>query len=272
MSRLSPEKVTLEDLLRLKRAERPAAEFWVQFDRELQAKQLAALVGKKRWWHAPARFTARFFYLPVGATAALTLAMVAAHEYPAPVAVNSHPSGLPMVIKTTPVSTPAAAEPTPVAALPQAPAATAREKPPVAVSETPATNHAIVPAIAPQISTAVTWLADQVQATENTLRTDSAFSATFAGARLDNPVPVSAFPAVGQVRTRLKADPLSQVATPSETQHARMLAMLTDGRPSGGVDPEVMMHQRLSTRVDDERLADDEGRLGASGNSVSFKF
>ena len=36
--------VSLEDLLRLKRAERPAPEFWVQFERELRAKQLAALV------------------------------------------------------------------------------------------------------------------------------------------------------------------------------------------------------------------------------------
>jgi len=42
--------VTLEDLLRLKRAERPPAEFWNEFDRELRTKQLAALLAKRPWW------------------------------------------------------------------------------------------------------------------------------------------------------------------------------------------------------------------------------
>ena len=42
--------VTLEDLLRLKRAERPPTEFWNDFDRELRTKQLAALMAKRPWW------------------------------------------------------------------------------------------------------------------------------------------------------------------------------------------------------------------------------
>ena len=41
------QKVSLEDLLRLKREERPTSEYWSQFDRELRAKQLAALSGAK---------------------------------------------------------------------------------------------------------------------------------------------------------------------------------------------------------------------------------
>ena len=44
-------KVTIEDLLRLKRAERPGPEFWVNFEQELRQKQLTALVQKRRWWH-----------------------------------------------------------------------------------------------------------------------------------------------------------------------------------------------------------------------------
>ena len=43
--------VTLEDLLRLKRSERPAPEFWTEFDQQLRAKQLAALLPKRPWWH-----------------------------------------------------------------------------------------------------------------------------------------------------------------------------------------------------------------------------
>ena len=51
----SQRPVTLEDILRLKRNERPPAEFWTQFDRELRAKQLAALVEKRPWWRTISR-------------------------------------------------------------------------------------------------------------------------------------------------------------------------------------------------------------------------
>ena len=68
-------KVTLEDLLRLKRAERPAPEFWARFDRELRAKQLAALVEKRPWWQGLPEWALnwRLFHLPLGATAVLAL-------------------------------------------------------------------------------------------------------------------------------------------------------------------------------------------------------
>lgn len=39
-----PTRITLEELLRLKRAERPPAEFWDQFEREFQQKAMQALV------------------------------------------------------------------------------------------------------------------------------------------------------------------------------------------------------------------------------------
>jgi hypothetical protein len=41
---------TLEELLRFKRAERPAPEFWAEFDRGLRQKQLAALVKRPQGW------------------------------------------------------------------------------------------------------------------------------------------------------------------------------------------------------------------------------
>jgi hypothetical protein len=44
--------VTIDDLLKLKRAEAPPAEFWSQFERELREKQLAAIVEKRPWWCA----------------------------------------------------------------------------------------------------------------------------------------------------------------------------------------------------------------------------
>jgi hypothetical protein len=64
-------KITIEDLLRLKKVERPSADFWVTFERELRQKQLSALVEKRTSWRDIPRFFARRAYLPIGATAVL---------------------------------------------------------------------------------------------------------------------------------------------------------------------------------------------------------
>lgn len=71
--------VSLEDLLRLKRIERPPAEFWAEFDQQLRAKQLAALVEKRPWWqgiHHAFFAQLRRYQLPLGAAAALVLTFV----------------------------------------------------------------------------------------------------------------------------------------------------------------------------------------------------
>lgn len=79
----SSSRVTLEDLLRLKRAERPPPEFWGEFERELRQKQLAALVEKKSWWHEFAAVYSRFggLRVSVGATAVLAVTMLSVHYY-----------------------------------------------------------------------------------------------------------------------------------------------------------------------------------------------
>ncbi len=72
----APQKPTLEELLRLKRAERPAEDYWARFDAGLRAKQLTALVEKPSW---TTRLRARlaWFAAPLGAAAVAALAMVA---------------------------------------------------------------------------------------------------------------------------------------------------------------------------------------------------
>lgn len=80
-------KVSLEEVLRLKRLERPEPAFWDQFEKQLREKQLAAIVAKRPWWRldfgkmmagvARAR-------VPVGAAAVLTLTFLVVHENRAP--------------------------------------------------------------------------------------------------------------------------------------------------------------------------------------------
>jgi hypothetical protein len=76
----SVRKVSLEELLRLKRAERPDPEFWSRFEQDLRAKQLAAIVEPRPWWIAlrlpqAARALARF-QVPAGAAAVIALSFV----------------------------------------------------------------------------------------------------------------------------------------------------------------------------------------------------
>jgi hypothetical protein len=79
-------KVSLGELLRLKRAERPEPEFWARFEQDLRAKQLAAIVEKRPWWvalrlplatRALSRWTVK---LPLGAAAVLALSVVVVRE------------------------------------------------------------------------------------------------------------------------------------------------------------------------------------------------
>ena len=82
----SPSRVTVEDLLRLKRAERPSSEFWDEFERQLRQKQLAALVEKKSWWHELAVAYSRIgrVRLPLAATAVLALTVLSVRYYTQP--------------------------------------------------------------------------------------------------------------------------------------------------------------------------------------------
>lgn len=76
--RPSASKPTLEELLRLKRAERPDEAFWRDFDRGLRQKQLAAIIEPRPWWLGLALLGRRFsaLGLPVSAGAAALLAVV----------------------------------------------------------------------------------------------------------------------------------------------------------------------------------------------------
>ncbi len=75
-----PSKVSLEQLIQLKRSERPPAAFWEDFDRELHRRQLAALVTIEPWYVRAARTlaVAARRLAPMGAgAAAVAFAVVA---------------------------------------------------------------------------------------------------------------------------------------------------------------------------------------------------
>jgi hypothetical protein len=71
-------KPSLEALLRVKRAERPDAAFWTDFERGLAQKQLAAIVEPRPWWLGLSLLGRRVgaLGLPVSAAAAALLAVM----------------------------------------------------------------------------------------------------------------------------------------------------------------------------------------------------
>ena len=73
-------KISLEEVIRLKRTERPPADFWEIFDRELRQKTLQALMNEVPWHRRLFRsllFRVCAVGAPVAATAVLALLLVA---------------------------------------------------------------------------------------------------------------------------------------------------------------------------------------------------
>ncbi len=69
--------INLEDLLRLKRSERPSEQFWNEFDRELHQRMLQTLVKKDPWYLQVVRaFSGRILQSAAIATAAVLVAMI----------------------------------------------------------------------------------------------------------------------------------------------------------------------------------------------------
>lgn len=69
--------INLEDLLRLKRSERPSDQFWNEFDRELHQRMLQTLVKKDPWYLQVLRvFSGRILQSAAVVAAAVLVAMI----------------------------------------------------------------------------------------------------------------------------------------------------------------------------------------------------
>lgn len=270
--------VTLEDLLRLKRAERPPAEFWSQFDRELRAKQLAALVEQRPWWRTMPRLFAGFsrYQLPLGATAVLALTLVSVRSYHV-----SAPSAAPA--RETNVTSVVAVNGSGVALPVQA--ATISEEPVV----TGTTEGESV--VGPRVEVAAATQRETVESAP--VGVDSAMavgirnavtpSERFIAANLA--IAKSADPAIAQgvlgsargfearaMPARAPAvDPLAQMTSPSDARRSRLLSASVASVSMGSAAAARPAEFR-SRRLSDEQLYDTISRFGARGNSLLVKF
>ena len=291
MIQLDPKKpVSLEDLLHLKRAEQPPEAFWLQFESELRAKQLAAIVDRSPWWSSwrqVSRLLARQS-LPIGATAVLALGLLSYQGYRAhastsvvvvPVAsvapsVSSNPAELNASIGASmdsvqdePAETTVAdsAAPAPASAATASPSAvdavapaqtrTAVAAASVAIADPfsalmGSPNHPAQP-VAPQ-SDAWNRFGDQ-QLAANSL----ASTVGFAPRAFSTPI----------------SEPLAQMATPLDERRAMLLSGSLPHAENAGEDSSALnSDDHSASHLSDDRLYESVRRLGVGGNRLSIRF
>lgn len=252
-------KVSLEDVLRLKRAERPTPEFWSNFERELRQKQLTALVEKRRWWHGFPGLLTRRVYLPAGAAAAVVFTLVAV-RYNAPVHVAQVQSeDAPQIVDAV-----RAVEMLPTTVVESF---DARYEQPVLVAQrVPAKDESPAPVgaavmdvgqeeISPSARSIAANLARLEQSEPDLLH-------AVMGNRLSSPA---------RVQTAMaRLEPESAPAHDSSSRY-RLIARYADRALSPVPSAPAPVRERIARRLGDD-LVDDVSRIGVGGNRVSLKF
>lgn len=278
--------VTLKDLLRLKRTERPPAEFWTQFERELRAKQLAALVVKRPWWRTlPVRAFAGLsrYHLPLGATAVLALTFLSVREYqtvtPEAVAL---PAAGDEVMQSVATFTPLA---TGASGLLLNPVSSGEAANASATTEAAASEGVDVEAVNTAGSESVSAMAiltggavDRGLAVspsarsiaENFAAAQSA-ETTFGGRSFLGSTVHGFESRVMPARTPV-VDPLAQMKAPSDVRRARYLGTALPASVSARAST-ARSSERLASRIADERLYETgPSRLGLGGDRLMVKF
>jgi hypothetical protein len=252
-------KVTIEDLLSLKRAERPTTEFWANFERELHQKQLTALVEKRRWWHGFSGQLTRRVYLPAGAAAAVAFTLVAV-RYQAPLPVAQMESGdaslitaatqVVEILPTTVVGSFDARREQPTLVAQQA---SVRDEIP---ASTPVTARSVAgDEISPSARSIAANLARLEQSEPDLLQ-------AVMGNRLSSSARVQS--AVAQLESE-------SVPANDSTSRYRLIARYADRALSPVPSAPAPVRERIARRLGDG-FVDDVSRIGVGGNRVSLKF
>lgn len=263
-------KITVEDLLRLKRAERPDAEFWSKFEVELRQKQLAALVERRPWWQSLPLRLSRRVYLPVGATAVLAFTVVSLRYVSAPIAniapadqiretaaVASQPVDARHDIVASVASSQPRAENLAIADEPQAAA-------PLQLSDGLPAQSELIPWSAPR--SAETPSARSIAA--NLARLEETepglANALLAGSRVGS-APVEVQDVAGRVGE------LAGIAAVSSRRN-RLLAAMTERQFTPDPSAPEVVRERLARRLGDTDYGSGWTRVGLKADRVSLKF
>ncbi|HVS51898.1 MAG TPA: hypothetical protein VHD62_06035 [Opitutaceae bacterium] len=269
--------ITLEDILRLKRAERPPAAFWDQFDRDLRARQLTALLEKRPWWRSAAVSQAwslwSRYHLPLGATAIFALTFVAMREYrPTPEAVAPHSRASRVAIAAPHANSSAAGLP----AL-ESSSAISDEQPTEIAGEAMVAEAVSAPAAATLAPGELSHLLTGDARVTPSDVTPSArhIAANLAAAEAAGPLVARRLltPATGFEMRVLPAratttEPLASMSSPAAMRNSRLLSAM-----AFATEAPARSNENVARRLSDEQLYDSGAhRFGAKANSLTFKM
>jgi hypothetical protein len=280
-------KVSLEDLLRLKRAERPESEFWARFEDQLRRKQLAAIVDKRPWWRRLSAASIARISIPVGAAAVVvfTLVTVAERKQPAPETVSIPAASLgssPLASvsnKDAIHSTAAEASDSLVVSAHQADApvrANVSDVPALASASvsshsSPETSDGIVvirTAPEPSLAQVILGLVETTEIGDARPQYQRGEVPLLASMNIWNG-------AHTEDRSSLESSSATTVSSPRDDRRARLLASV-DSQDHGDLvsgNPRVAKSRdRIANRLAEQSLYDSISRLGLNGDSVSIKF
>ena len=268
----APERrpVTIEDLLRLKRAERPTAEFWPEWDRQLRTKQLAAILDKRPWWRdALPRLGLALgrYHLPLGATAILALTILTVREY-RPVNPELAP---PVATSVARVGAPSV----PLDGTDTGSLAELRQPAPVARDEVEAAS------VEPQeISRTVSLLPTTRDSVADAMSRPAAreIAANLAIARATDPalariLKSAAGYELSAPRVQVE-EPLARVAALHDTRQGRLQVYATNATYAPDTNSAVSrFHDRQVSRLSEDQLYEATiHRIGAKGDRAWLKF
>ena len=274
----SKRPVSLEDLLRLKRAERPPTEFWANFDRELRAKQLSALVEKRPWWRSLSFAWLARYQLPLGATAILAATFITVRHYqsaPSSPAVRGEIAGsmqsVAGVRNENVVARAIAVEPPAVSLVrdEEVELASAEELASsliVAVSEGHSRSLPSLDA-GMKVELAQAKIASSVHslATTHLVSTQGAefaISPTLLGT-------TRGFESRATPARTPVVEPLAQMSSPADVRRSRLLTAVVT---ASSFAPPARANEEPSRGLSDDRLYDSVRRFGARGDRLLVKF
>lgn len=279
--------VTVEDLLQLKRGERPPEAFWAEFDRQLRAKQLAALVGKRPWWQRMRGLVPSWsrYHLPIGVTAAMAVTFFALREPSessatlvqataagsAPIAsVSSHPQNAAAaafaVVADAPLHHPTLAADRPAEAT-SSDIRLAGARPTTvlrgAVDEfTPETITRNLPLLGTDSAEETPSPSARFIAANLAAAQDSLAPALFSEGR--------GFESRAMPARSAAVEPLQQIALPGESRRTNRFLTAMVAMPV--TDTTVRSAERMANRISVDELYDQPHRFGTRRGGVNMKF
>lgn len=266
-------KITVEDLLRLKRAERPSPEFWVGFEQELRQKQLAALLERRSWWQGIPQFLSRRTYLPIGATAALAFTLITVRHYTASPSVRTDAPVEPVSALSQQASAAPAASMSEVSTTVSSQSARHEETPLIDDRTAVAANTSLSDKLPEHAADLTPWSAPRSVETPSS----RSIAATIANLEQTHPELASAalggrVPAGNRIDDAvLRTAELAGVAAVA-SKRSRLLAQFDDRHFSPEPQAPEVLRERLTRRMAHQDFNDRYSRVDLQADRVLVKF